>query len=137
MNNKFITEQIKLGADKQVIKFIDKLLYHNGKDYYDVESIIHLFKEGYCYYFAHMLQTAFHRGTVCWAAPNGHFIWCDTDNTPYDIEGLYFGEAKEFIPEQYLGDMIYDFLHIPGVEHNTTDTEIKACIERYRKDKQQ
>lgn len=45
-------------------------------------------------------QGWFGRGEVCWAAPFGHFIWLDNE-TPYDIEGVYYGESLYFIPESY------------------------------------
>lgn len=120
-------------GDPQVKRFIKNCVYHEGKE--NAETIWHFFRAGYCYYFAHMIKIAFHRGTVCWAAPLGHFVWCDEDGTPYDIEGIYFGEAEEFIPEEYLGDMIKDFLHVPDVAYNATEEDITKCLERYRKDK--
>lgn len=133
--NEFVNCQLKYGASIPVLEFIFNVLYHNGDSDEAAEHIRHLFRAGYCYYFAHMLKTGFKRGEVCWAAPFGHFVWVDDDGKPYDIEGLYFGEADEFIPESYLGDMIDDFLHVPGKVHNATEEEIQKCISRYRLEK--
>ena len=97
-----------------VEKFIDEFM---GEEYGNdqIQDILRVkFMTGYCYYFAHMLKIAFHRGTVCWTAPFGHFVWLDTDNKAYDIEGLYDIKANEcfyLIPEKYIKKYIHDFLH--------------------------
>lgn len=67
------------------------------------------FSSGYCYYFAHMLQAAFGRGEVCWAAPYGHIVWVDEGGTPYDISGVNDSDTKDYIPEYMMGKTINDF----------------------------
>lgn len=129
----FFEHQLKDGGNNQVLQFIYDILLHNGQQ--TSECTRNLFRNGYCYYFAHMLQTAFQRGTVCWAAPFGHFVWLDTSGVPYDIEGIYKGEAIELIPESYLGEAINDFRHIQNISYNATTKDIDAIIERYQKDK--
>lgn len=121
-------------ADEQVLGFIYDFLMHSGEE--NSEAIRNQFRNGYCYYYAHMLQRAFNRGTVCIAAPLGHFVWMDENQVPYDVEGVNESDCDEYIPESFLGDMIRDFLHVPGVTHNTTAAEIQELIRRYRASKE-
>lgn len=135
----FVAEQLKFNpnANKQVLKFIAEFMYKGTPDVsleQSAETIYDTFAAGYCYYFAHMLELAFNRGKVCWAAPFGHFVWVDIDNTPYDISGVYDGEAETFIPERYLGDAVKDFKHVPDDAYNATDKEIAQIMERYKYD---
>lgn len=80
----------------------------------DSEEIRSKFRNGYCYYFAKMLQMTYSRGEVFWTAPFGHFVWVDsTDDKAYDIEGLYEmkdHDAYYLIPEEKLGIYINDFM---------------------------
>lgn len=117
-------------ADAQVLGFIYDFLMHSGET--NSEAIRNQFRNGYCYYYAHMLQRAFNRGTVCIAAPIGHFVWMDDNHIPYDVEGVNESDCDEYIPENFLGDMVQDFLHVSGVVHNTTAEEIQNIIKRYR-----
>lgn len=126
----FVQTQTEAGAKEDIITFIADFLLHGGPE--NSECIRSLFRAGYCYYFAHMLKTAFLRGEVCWAAPFGHIVWVDTDGTPYDIEGLYFGEATDFVPEAYLENAVLDFKRIETLKHDTSESEIKEILEKYR-----
>lgn len=126
----FIKDQIEIGANETVITFIADILFHQGPA--NAETIRYLFRSGYCWYFAHILKNAFQGGEVCWAAPFGHFVWEDADGTCYDIEGIYQGEAEEFIPERYLDKAVYDFMHVPGLEYNATKEQIQQIIDKYK-----
>lgn len=105
----------KIG-NPEVLGFIERFIEHAGwrdmiRDYaYD--TVRWLFRTGYCWHFAVMLHAAFERGKICWAAPFGHVVWVDEDGLPYDIEGLYSGEAFWFIPIEYLGESVEEFKHI-------------------------
>lgn len=72
------------------------------------------FLNGYCYYFAQILNTAFSGGTVCWSVDRGHIVWLDgTDlenDIAYDITGVY-EDYEELRPVSYLGTTLIDFLH--------------------------
>ena len=114
-------------GNMEVIAFIDKFLGHQ-RDVDKAEVLRLQFAAGYCWYFAHMLQLAFNRGGVFWAAPFGHFVWVDTDGVAYDIQGVYVGEAEAYIPESFLGDCLYDFKHVPGRRANTTGEQIKEVM---------
>ena len=120
-------------GDKDVLEFIDTFM-SNVANVNEQEVLRKTFRAGYCYYFAHMLKKAFGRGKVCWAAPFGHMVWVDTDGTPYDVEGVYYGEAQWFIPESYLGDCIWDFMHVPNKTYNATQKDLDSIIEKYKKD---
>lgn len=122
-----------------IINFIVQFRTHaydrSDQDPYfnDVIDVVEcLFRRGYCWHFAHLLKTTFGCGEVCWAAPFGHFVWMYND-TCWDIEGEYDGEALYFIPERYIPEEnLLNFKHIPnskGVE--TTKEEILHMIERY------
>ena len=54
------------------------------------------------------------------------------DNTPYDISGVYDGEAETFIPEHYLGDAAKDFKHVPDDTYNATEQEIAQIMKQYK-----
>lgn len=133
----FIQNNLKTNknADTTVLQFIADFIYR-GRDVQNAinrsENIIDLFSNGYCYYFAHMLQTAFQKGEVCWAAPFGHIIW-QYNNIEYDIEGVYAGEATMFIPELFIGNTIDDFKHIQSVQHNTTEQEIAEMMDTWKR----
>ena len=119
-------------GDKQVLDFIENFLAHQNKD--EAEPILKdQFNAGYCYYFAVILKAAFNRGQICWCAPYGHMCWLDTDGIPYDIYGICISEADYYIPVEYLGPCIQDFLHI-GNPHCTTSTEMQEIINKYLDD---
>lgn len=112
-----------------VLEFIHKFLSHNGEE--QIAGVQSLFRAGYCYYFAHMLKKAFERGTVCWAAPLGHIVWCDDDGVPYDAEGVCTSEADYFIPESYLGNAVYDFKRVPGMAFCASQDDLNKIIQSY------
>ena len=115
-------------GDTEVLEFISQ--FYN-KFTGDEDSLRMQFRAGYCWHFAHMLKATFDRGEVCWAAPFGHFVWCDTDGTPYDVEGLYCGEASCFVPESYMGNALLDFKHIPGKGFNASISDLESILNRY------
>lgn len=123
-------------ADPAVLAFITDLTCCAAKDEDQYEVIRSTFRAGYCYYFAHLLKTAFGRGEVCVAAPFGHMVWVDDNGVPYDIEGVNFGEQVYNIPESYLSEeAIKDFKHIPGEEAKCTEiSEVIEMIRRYEDD---
>lgn len=131
--NKFIDDNLRFypKANKNVLTFIANFLGCHGTDASNVEHLRATFHAGYCYYFAVILKTAFQRGEVCWVAPFGHMVWQDTDGMVYDIEGVYSGESEHFIPYQMIGDGIWDFMHVPGLEYNMSQEELDSIIKKY------
>ena len=81
-----------------------------------------LFNDGYCYHFAAILKATFRRGEICVAYPFGHIVWVDTDGTPYDVYGINSSECEHYIPEKFLGDHIYNFIH-DGIHNIDTSEE--------------
>ena len=132
----FVTNQLKWSpnANEQVLQFIYNFAWHKASTETEHEQIRCLFMDGYCYYFATMLKTAFKRGEICWCAPYGHFVWLDTNGVPYDIEGVSTAEAKYYIPETYIEDGLADFMQVPGVTFNASKEYINAAIKQYELD---
>lgn len=74
-----------------VVNFIANFMYDTGAN---PEDIYILFKGGYCYYFAKILETAF-GGTIVWMADASHILWMDENQILYDIEGV----RDDILPE--------------------------------------
>lgn len=124
---------MSIQSNSQVLEFINKFITKQ-KDIKSREVIYNQFRNGYCYYFAIILKNAFNRGEICIAYPFGHIVWID-DGIPYDIGGVYDGESTEFIPISYLGNLIEDFMHVPGKNHFASTDDIKRIYEAYTLDK--
>ena len=115
--NHLISENLKFFPDASVdvLEFIVNFLYHGVPEVpLDVscESVRSTFRAGYCFYFAIMLRAAFMRGTVCHAYPFSHIVWVDNDGIPYDVEGVYSGEAEKYVPIEEMGTDIVSFKHV-------------------------
>ena len=122
--------QIKRKLDENVLDFIDKFALSKGADAYN-NVIQPLFRSGYCYYFAIMLKDAFNdEGELCLCCPYGHIVWM-YKGVPYDIEGVYNGEADLFIPLRFLSTVdIMSFKHVLTDEElgGELDAEYKASV---------
>lgn len=94
---RFIKQELENypGSDETIIRFIYNFRYFCGKE--GVDCVQNIFRNGYCYYFALMLKDAFKKGEMCLASPFGHIVYVQ-DGIPYDIDGVYDGEAIEFVP---------------------------------------
>ena len=113
-------------ASVEVLGFIENFL---GNDPEQAEVIRHKFRAGYCWHFAHMLQATFGFGTCCLTFPFGHFVWFGKDWIPYDIEGVYEGEADYFIPEHLMQEDLADFKRIPGKYIDKPEDVIKRSLD--------
>lgn len=135
---RFVEEQLEYDptAKLEVLWFIAGFMYKNIP-YTDTETssecIRYTFRAGYCYYFAHMLKTAFNRGQVCWCAPIGHIVWVDDDGMPYDIEGVNHSDCEYYIPEEFMKHHVDDFKHIVSGTDGATGTEVLEIICEYEK----
>lgn len=107
---KFVNNALKYTSkgDKNILRFIGKILYHSGVE--NLQVIYDLFIQGYCYYFAKMLEDAFPGGEICQAYPYGHIVYV-YDGIPYDINGIcdYDVSDEDFIPISKIN--INDFKH--------------------------
>lgn len=90
------------------------------------------YTNGYCYYFAKILQAAFQRGDVVILAPHSHLVWRDVDGKLYDINGeVNVRDYEEFeceIEEEYLGVHLKNFLWREGYTYDTTKEDIEQLI---------
>lgn len=107
---KFVNNTLKYTdkGDKNILSFIGKILYHSGVE--NLQVIYDLFIQGYCYYFAKILEDAFPGGEICQAYPYGHIVYV-YDGIPYDINGIcdYDVSDEDFIPISKID--INDFKH--------------------------
>ena len=95
---------------EQVQKFMDIFFAGDGNGKMQERYIC-----GYCWHFANMMLDTFRRGYVALAAPFSHFVWVDTDGTPWEAGGIYDGEAFYFIPQDILPEEeLTTFRHVPG-----------------------
>ena len=129
------TKEWEVNADEAVLGFIYDFVWKKAASEEEYEMIRSLFMDGYCYYFATMLKTAFNRGEICWCAPFGHFVWVDENDVPYDVEGVSTAEAEYYIPESYIAEGIDDFKHVQGKNFGATKAYIGNAIEQYKKDR--
>ena len=117
--------------NKEVEGFINHFVnYHEGIQ----NSLEKQFANGFCYHFALMLKNLFNRGEIVWAAPYGHIMWKDEDETPYDIYGANGSEYDYLIPIEYLGKYIDNFTHLPSKTKGITKKQLNNIINKYKKD---
>lgn len=97
-----------------------------------INLTVNKYTNGYCYYFAKILQAAFQRGDVVILAPHSHLVWRDVDGKLYDINGeVNERDYEEFecqIEEEYLGDHLKNFLWREGYTCDTTKEDIEQLI---------
>ena len=89
--------QMRSNVNEKIIEFIGNFYKSNDKSHEECEVIRKQFRNGYCYHFAVILRDLFPGGEMCIAAPFGHIVYV-YENIPYDVEGVYDGEATDFIP---------------------------------------
>lgn len=87
------TPNIVLGnpVRQDVVHFIANFMYDTGAN---PEEIFILFKGGYCFYFAMILETAF-GGSIVWEPDASHILWMDENKILYDVEGV----RDDILPE--------------------------------------
>lgn len=91
MNNPYNAEAI---ADDNIIFFIKEFRLSQGKE--GEETIKSLFRSGYSYAFASMLNKFFTGGTICWVAPFSHVvIICKVDVVLNVRSSLEFSKALD------------------------------------------
>lgn len=129
-------DYIEKCAMESVLKFIENFRTYCGPGL-SAETIRRVFRGGYCYYFAHMLKIAFHRGTVCVAYPFGHVVWKDINGVSYDIEGEYTGEVEAIIPMSYFGEAYKDFTHVEGELFNASKEFLENCYKAYLENREE
>ena len=123
---KFIQyNHVECGGDKAIIKFIANFRFFAVRDVEYVQSsetIRSLFENGYCYYFAKILEDAFPGGTICLCYPYGHIVYVYKE-VAYDIGGVSDAENEYYVPINVLGRGIHIFKHVPGPAVAVTELE--------------
>lgn len=88
----WIENQVSYGSDKEVASFIALFRFFAGRPH--VNSTVYTFTNGFCYFFALMLQDEFKRGKLVEVVDHGHVVWKDNDGTLYDINGIYLRDCE-------------------------------------------
>lgn len=83
---------------EKVLSFIGRLHAKAGS----TDCLYDIFENGYCYYFATMLNAAFPAmGEVVWIRNRGHIVWkSNSTNICYDISGIYvnYESDEDLVP---------------------------------------
>lgn len=114
-------------CNHDVINFIANIIYRDESN-----AIYDLFTNGYCYYFAVILKTAFNRGKIVWHRNHGHIVWLDDDGTPYDAGGPFtdYNEGDLLEVDKSLYGMIVDFKHT-GEKFKVMSLDFHKWIQKY------
>lgn len=125
-----------INGNKDVMNFIIEFYNRCGENTNaDKESIRNQFMIGYCYYFAHILKSAFNRGTVCYVVGEPHIVWLDDDGIAYDADGVFNkypnSECDSLIPEDRITPYMKSFKHVPSDPYTKTDHDwfVEFCKE--------
>ena len=94
--------------------------------------IVRMFTEGWCYYFARILEDAYPGGTICLYKRHGHIVYL-YKNKFYDITGEITNPRAKFIPIAYFGDLINDFKQC-YLGDSATRAEILRCVNHAKQD---
>lgn len=93
--------------NKTILRFIWDFTW--GFDSWECDVIHHTFTQGYCYYFARMLEDAFPGGKLVWAFPFRHIVYV-YDDVCYDIKGVY-NVPDKLLPLEELEDILESCMH--------------------------
>lgn len=114
LKNSFIEAHISNGGREDIVRFIADVRFYD--DYVGNEIVRRLFRRGYCYYFAHMLQQAFKCGNVVCVKNADHWLF-QYDKVFYDIEGVYeVSEEDSVVLEGCMStEELEQYLHVPSM----------------------
>lgn len=130
---KFIQyNHVECGGDKPIVEFIANFRFFAVRDVEYVQSsetIRSLYENGYCYYFAKILEEAFPGGTICLCYPYGHIVYI-YEEVAYDIGGVSDAEVDYYVPVDVVGKVTQIFKHVPGPSVIMTEPE-KNYIAQY------
>lgn len=107
----------------------DKATYDSEED-----SLYNVFENGYCYYFAQILNFAFpNKGDIFWVRNYGHIVWqSHSTGICYDISGIYleYTSTDDLVPIDRLGQLLKDFKH-NGEEYRCYNSDFKTWCGKY------
>lgn len=131
----WVRDNVNFCGDLRIIEFIGGILFHGAAGISAVDSIEtvrSLFENGYCYYFAKMLEEAFPGGTICVCYPYGHVVYV-LDGVAYDIVGVSSAEYEMYIPISEFGPYKTDFMHVPNIDAVITEQQLVSIGENARR----
>lgn len=118
--NEWMQSQLKHhpNARYDVINFIGNILYKNISEYSEIDlvsysdSVVELFTNGYCYYFAVILKDAF-GGSIYRRIGYSHIVWKDENDIFYDINGVVEDCTREdfILIDNMSPDLLETFRH--------------------------
>lgn len=116
-------------ASKEVLTFIANFAFSGSTS--RNKTIIDLFINGYCYYFALMLKDAF-GGEMVADVENHHILWKDTREGDgygllYDVCGIYKSN-DHCIPVHDLYESLESY------RHRGKDHDLSLCIQKYKEE---
>lgn len=124
------------GEREEVAKVLSFIGGMHNMSTYDLEedSLYNVFENGYCYYFANILNLAFlNIGRVVWVRPYGHIVWQSlATEICYDISGIYveYTSTDDLVPIDRLGQLLKDFKH-NGEEYRCYNPDFKSWCDKY------
>lgn len=125
----------KDGEQEEVEKVLSFIGGMHDKGTYDSEDdfLYNVFENGYCYYFAQILNLAFPSlGKVVWIRNYGHIVWQSlSTGICYDISGIYTDyEEDDLVDIDRLGNLLTDFLHT-NKEYHCCQSDFTTWCEKY------
>lgn len=125
----------KAGEQEEVEKVLSFIAGMHDKATENVEddSLYNVFENGYCYYFAQILNLAFPSlGEIFWIRNRGHIVWQSlSTGICYDISGIYTDyEENDLVEINKLGHLVVDFLHT-NKKYHCWHSDFNAWCEKY------
>ena len=133
--NKLANGEWKEGEQEEVKKVLSFIggMHDKATDCVEEDSLYNVFENGYCYYFAQILNLAFPKmGEVFWIRNRGHFVWkSNLSNICYDISGIYIDyEDGDLIEIERIGALLKDFKH-NGEEYRCYNPSFEDWCDKY------
>ena len=117
---------------KKVLSFIGGM-HDKATEDSEEDSLYNVFENGYCYYFAQILNLAFPAlGNVFWIRNRGHIVWQSRfSHICYDVSGIYVDYKDEDLVEvARLGNLLKDFQHTNSV-YSSWNPEFEEWCKEY------
>ena len=126
----------KEGEQEEVEKVLSFIggMHDKATEDSEEDSLYNVFENGYCYYFAQILNFAFPNvGHVVWVRNYGHIVWQSySTSICYDISGIYleYTSTDDLVPIDRLGQLLKDFKH-NGEEYRCYNSDFKTWCGKY------
>ena len=126
----------KEGEQEEVEKVLSFIggVHDKATEDSEEDSLYNVFENGYCYYFAQILNFAFPNvGHVVWVRNHGHIVWQSySTSICYDISGIYleYTSTDDLVPIDRLGQLLKDFKH-NGEKYYCCDSIFNDWCDKY------